>query len=300
MELRGAFDLVGQLRDSPLVTKPDRTAARRDERVALELARVAVLLGEAIRDERRRRQLTLRDLATSAGLGLGTAQAAEVGKVCSLETYVRLADALRLKPEFRMVDPNRRQPTDSRSLDLVHAAMGEFEVAHLRARGLQVGLDEPFQHFQFAGRADVVAWSAESRAFLHIENKTRFPDIQGAFGSFNAKRSYLGAELAVRMGIGHWRSETHVIVALWSAEVLHSIRLHSASFRSVCPDPPFAFGGWWHEDPPTGGRYSILVVLDPARSRRNDRRQWLGMDSLADARPRYRDYANAVAVMGRG
>ena len=41
---------------------------------------------------------------------------------------------------------------------LVHATMGEPELAYLRGRGYGVGVEEPYQHYQFAGRADVVAW----------------------------------------------------------------------------------------------------------------------------------------------
>jgi hypothetical protein len=163
-----------------------------------------------------------------------------------------------------------------------------------------VGIDEPFQHYQFAGRADVVAWSSERRALLHVENKTQFPDLQDAFGSFNAKRSYLGVEMAARVGLPQWRSETHVIAALWSAEVLHSIRRHEASFGSVCPDQADAFDAWWRKDPPMTGRHSILVLFDPAEGRCRDRRRWLTLSDLAHAWLRYRDYADAADTLRFG
>lgn len=238
-------------------------------------------------------------MAASAGLGLGTVQAAESGQVCSLETYVRLADALRLKAEFGLTDPRRRETSGNRSVDPVHAAMGEVEAGHLRDRGYGVGIDEPFQHYQFAGRADLVAWSLEGRALLHVENKTRFPDLQEAFGTFNAKRSYLGRELAERAGVGRWRSETHVIAALWSSEVLHSMRMHQASFASVCPDPVEYFEAWWRKVPPASGRYSTAIVFDPATGRR-DRRPWFGLTDLDGARPRYRDYLDALELLRLG
>jgi transcriptional regulator with XRE-family HTH domain len=269
-------------------------------RIEHEVARLAVLLGRDLREERLRRHLTIRTIADLTGLGRATIHDIERGRTGSLETYVRLATALRLKAEFEFVDPRRREPLTRRAVDPVHGAMGEAEAAHLRSPGFAVGIDEPFQHYQFAGRADVVAWSAERGALLHIENKTRFPDLQEAFGSFNAKRSYLGAELAARAGIRRWRSETHVIAALWSAEVLRTIRAHAASFASICPDAPDGFGSWWRDEPPVAGRYSILVIFDPAEGRRRDRRRWLGMDELEGARPRYRDYADAVALLGLG
>jgi transcriptional regulator with XRE-family HTH domain len=173
-----------------------------------------VTLGLALREERIRRRLTLSVVAKLAGVGLTTVHDIEAGELGSLETYVRLADALRLRAEFGLEDPRRREPLTRRAADPVHAVMGEAEAAHLRAIGFAVGLDEPFQHYQFAGRADLVAWSAEHAALLHIENRTRFPDLQDALGSFNAKRRSLGAEMAERAGIALWRSETHVMAAL--------------------------------------------------------------------------------------
>jgi len=259
-----------------------------------------MIVGDQVREDRMRRRLTTRALADLAGLGRATIGDIESGRTGSLETYVRLAEALRLTPEFDLVDPRRREPLTRRAADPVHAAMGEAEAAHFRGLGFEVGLDEPFQHFQFAGRADLVAWSVERGALLHIENKTRFPDLQESFGSFNAKRSYLGAELGVRAGCGKWRSETHVMAALWSAEVLRNLRAHAASFASVCPDSDGFFAGWWRGEPPATGRHSILVIFDPAEGRRRDRRRWLGVDELEGARARYRDYAAAVALLGLG
>jgi hypothetical protein len=39
-----------------------------------------------------------------------------------------------------------------------------------------------------------------------IENRTRFPDFGETAGAFNAKRAYLGAALAERVGISRWAS----------------------------------------------------------------------------------------------
>lgn len=242
---RNVFESVEHLHDRPFVPQGDRVLRLQDERIARELSKIAATLGRTIHDERRRRRLSLRQAASVARVSLGTAQAVEAGKVCSLETNVRLADALRLKAEFEFVEPRRREPLTRRAADPVHAIMGETEAAHFCSLGLQVGLDEPFQHYQFAGRADLVAWSVECGVLLHVENRTRFPDLQESFGSFNAKRSYLGAELAVRAGIKKWSSETHVIAALWSAEALRAVRAHAVSFASVCPGSVEVFASWW-------------------------------------------------------
>jgi hypothetical protein len=182
-----------------------------------------------------------------------------------------------------------------RQLDPVHSAMGELEAAHLRARGFQMSVDEPYQHYQFAGRADLVAWSVDALALLHIENRTRFPDFQEAAGAYNAKRAYLGAALAERLGVGRWRSETHVVAALWSAEVLHMLRIRTESFRALCPNGPEAFTSWWNGVPARHGRTSALVVLDPLATGRQ--RAFISLDEGLSARPRHRGYADCASKL---
>jgi transcriptional regulator with XRE-family HTH domain len=277
-----------------------RAGARREDRTVREVGRVALSLGQAIREERIRRGFTLAEIARSAGVGTVTVHDAEAGRPASLETYVRLAGALRLRPEFELADASRRERPSRRGLDSVHAAMGEIEAAHLRAAQFRVGIDEPYQHFQFAGRADVVAWSAEHAALLHLENRTEFPDVQESFGVFNAKRRYLGPEMAARAGISRWVSETHVIVALWTADVLRVLRTHRSSFGAVCPDDVDGFENWWSGEPPPLGRRSILVVFDPLAGSRADRRRWVGLSEVPGVRARYRDYAEAARSIAAG
>ncbi len=156
-------------------------------------------------------------------------------------------------------------------IDPVHAALGEIEAARLSNRGFEVHLDEPYQHYQHAGRGDLVAFDRKHRALLHIENRTRFPDIQGFAGSYNAKRAYLAPELADRWQLGGgFSSQTHIVAALWSAEVLTTLRLREATFRALCPQSPEGFAAWWEGDPaaPTPrGSTSALVLLDSAGRR---------------------------------
>jgi hypothetical protein len=173
--------------------------------------------------------------------------------------------------------------------------MGELEARHLQSLGIPTGIDEPYQHFQFAGRADLVAWDVAARALLHIENRTRFPDFQDMAGSFNAKKAYLAEAIGARVGVDRWASQTHVIAALWTSEVLHALRMRRESFRSLCPDPTDAFVGWWDAQPPTTGIHSVLVVLDPIAHGRQ--RQWIGLDDALSARPRRAGYAEVAASL---
>ena len=83
-------------------------------------------------------------------------------------------------------------------------------------------------------------------------------------------------------------------------EVLHALRIHAASFASVCPDPAAAFDSWWSGASPATGRATSLVILDPGEPRRRDPRPWRPMAEAAQLRPRYRDYADAVELLGLG
>jgi transcriptional regulator with XRE-family HTH domain len=267
--------------------------------VSSALSRLWVDLGIALREARLARTWTVRELARRADVSAVLVYRVEAGQSSSTEAAARLASSLGLRLDFELTDP-RRSSKPSLSADAVHSAMGELETAHLRGLGMPTGVDEPYQHFQFAGRADVVAWDVASAALLHIENRTRFPDFQEMAGAYNSKRAYLASSLGERLGIRHWASQTHVIAALWSSEVLHALRLRRESFRSLCPDPLAAFEHWWAGTPPSAGQSSILVVLDPLAAGRQ--RLFVALDeALAGARPRHRDYADVAArLLARG
>ena len=95
-----------------------------------------------------------------------------------------------------------------------------------------------------------------------------------------------------------WASETHVIVGLWSAEVLHALRLRQASFRALCPDDAAGFATWWAGDlDRLGGSTSSLIVLDPGAAGRQ--RPFVSLEEALRVRPRYRGYAEAVTELAR-
>lgn len=272
---------------------PGTPATDAIEAVALAVSGIRHTVGDAVRSERRRRHWTLAELATRSRISVSTLHGIEAGRGGSLEVVVRIARALALEVRVDIIDP-RRRPDRRHGTDIVHAAMGELEFAHLRTLGFGTGIDEPYQHYQFAGRADVIAWDMERRALLHIENRTRFPDIQAVAGSFNAKRDHLADSIARRVGLRRFESQTHVIAALWSAEVLHSIRLRPATFQALCPDTTDAFDAWWRGDAPRSGATSSLVLLDPFASGRQRRIVSLDL-ALGPVRPRIRGYAEAAA-----
>ncbi len=271
------------------------------------LARLAQEAGRQIREERLRRRWTLRELAARAGVGLGVAHDVEAGSVLTMESYARLATALGLRPSLDLVDPRghalgrdaRGAPNARQAGDFVHAAMGEVEARALARAGRTMAIDEPYQHYQFAGRADVLSWDQEN--LLHIENRTQFPNLQEAAGSYNAKRRYLAAALAERLDPGPrgWRSVTHVMACLWSSEVLHAIRLRQASFAALCPDPPDALRAWLRGEPPEPGVSSSLVALDPLVPFGSRRRTIAVVGETQRLDPRHRGYADAAEALRR-
>ena len=254
--------------------------------------------GDVVREERTRRRWTLATLATRAGISPSHLAQLESGKPASLETYARVMTALDRDVDLVAASPRSRSSTRPDE-DLVHAAMGEVEARRLHALGFEVAIDAPYQHYQFAGRADVVAWDREGRALLHLENRTRFPNVQDALGSYGAKRAYLGNVLAERLDIrGGWRSETHVIAGLWSSEILHVLRVRATTFAVTCPDGPERVRAWWSGD--IGGLEGVsssLVLVDPVAGVRDAFR--LG-ELTPSTRPRYRGYAEAAAALRSG
>ncbi|MFN8518830.1 MAG: helix-turn-helix transcriptional regulator [Chloroflexota bacterium] len=259
---------------------------------------ISVEVGAVVRDARRRRGWGMRDLARRAAISTGMVQRVEAGERASLTVYARLAQALGIGLNVQMTDAQR--PTTRRQdSDLVHAAMGEIEVSELAARGYAMALDEPWQHYHFAGRADVVAWDLERQALLHIENKGQLPDVQDGIGRFKATQAYLGGVMWERRGLsGRPRSETHVLAVLWSAEVLRVMRRQPSTFRATWPDPMTAFEGWLRGEPPAPGAHATLVLLDPFASGRQ--RRMVGIDeALGDVRPRVAGYAEAAARLRR-
>ena len=220
----------------------------------------------------------------------------EAGRVASLETYARLSVALGLTLDVTL--GSRRRRATRQSSDLVRAAMGELEARWLGRRGHEVAIDLPFQHSQFAGRADALSWTRNPAALPHIENRTRFPDLQAAVGSYNAKRQYLARVVAEQLGIRRFASETHVMAGLWSAEVIHSVRLRRATFQALCPDAADDFEAWLRGEPPAGGRSSAFVLLDPSATSRQQ--PMIGLEHvLHGVRPRVRDYREAAARLPR-
>jgi len=277
----------------------ERMSQREDPELAA--LRLAAHAGLVIADARRARRWTLRDLARRSGLALSSLHAVEHGRPATLGTYAAIAFALELEPRLDLIDPRKRSAS-GRAEDPVHAAMGEMLAARLAGHGFPVSIDEPYQHYQFAGRADVLAWDLEARALLHVENRTRFPNLQDAVGSCNAKRRYLQAVVAERLGIrGGIASVTNVIAGLWSSEVIHIARIRSASFSSVCPDDRSAFDAWWGGSTPATGATSAFIFLDPISTATPRRPAFVGLEQVlpGSIRPRYRGYADAVEALRR-
>jgi transcriptional regulator with XRE-family HTH domain len=279
---------------------PRNRSFEQPEAARAALRRIGVEAGAALRAERVARHLTLREVASRAGIAASTLHRLEAGDLATLESYADVAVGLGGRPSLAFeFTRSGRSAGRRRDEDFVHSAMGELEAAHFRGHGFPLAIDEPYQHYQFAGRADFVAWDLDRRALLHVENRTQFPNLQDVAGSFNAKRAYLPAILAERLlPRGAWQSVVHAIVALWSSEVLHTARLRTSTFTAICPGDLKLFDDWWTGSPPDGPGGSVFVLLDPAMSVGRGRR-YVGIEAVGRVRGRYRDYAEAASLLRR-
>jgi transcriptional regulator with XRE-family HTH domain len=276
---------------------PPRPHLPPTESLEQAVSRTAVVIGLRFAAERKKRGWTIRELARRAGLSVGAVHRVEAGETASLATYVQLARALGLDLDPVLVDP-RQAARLALGADVVHAAMGDTEAQRIDDLGLPIGLDEPYQRFRFAGRADFVACDLARRALLHTENRTRFPDFGESAGSWNAKRAYFAPEFAKRLGLQYgWRSVTHVMAVAWTEEMLEVVRGRRASFRALCPDPVGSFGAWWDGTPPERGTSSTLIVLDPCATGRQA--IWVGLDEALADRARHANYAQVARRLGR-
>jgi transcriptional regulator with XRE-family HTH domain len=260
------------------------------------VASVGAILGAEVRATRDRKRWSTERLADEAGVSRSLVYLVERGQATTLETYARLGAALGLRLEASLESgrPGARGSTPPRAEDPVHASIVELLAARYTAKGHLVTVDEPFQHFQFAGRADVVAIDPGGPDLLHHEVKTALPNIGDLAGSWNAKRQYLAASIAQRHGFRHgFRTVTHVLTIAWTAECLHVLRLRSATFRSLGPDGPDAFARWWEGAPLADvGITATVVVLDPIDRPRAP--AWVALADLGALRPRHRDYADLL------
>lgn len=272
---------------------PFRTVQPASPAVLARITGIHAALGAQVRAARTRRRWTTDRLALEAGVSRSLVYLVERGEPTSLETYARLGAALGLRLEVSL-DDQRAKTRPGRAEDPVHAAIVEALAARYAAQGRRVGADEPFQHFQFAGRADVTAIDERGPDLLHHEVKTAMPNVGKLAGAWNVKRQYLAGALADRHAIRTgFRSVTHVLTIAWTAECLHVVRLREATVRSLGPDAPDAFARWWDGGRPAApGVTSTVVVFDPIERTRAT--SWASLDAIATVRPRHRDYAELL------
>lgn len=275
------------------VMSPFRTVQPATPAVVARTTGIFAAVGAQVRAARVRRHWTTGRLAVEAGVSRSLVYLVERGDPTSLETYARLGAALGLRLDVSLEDPRVKTPA-GRAQDPVHAAIVEALVARYSAQGRRVGADEPFQHFQFAGRADVTAVDPGGPDLLHHEVKTAMPNVGELAGAWNVKRQYLAGALADRLAIrGGFRSVTHVLTIAWTAECLHVARLREATLRSLGPDGPDAFARSWDGARPAAAAVtSTVVVFDPIERSRLP--AWAPIGALATLRPRHRDYADLL------
>ena len=208
------------------------------------------------------------------------------------------AAALGLRVDLTFEDP-RAKSRVPRSQDPVHAAVVELLAARYAGQSRIVAVDEPFQHYQFAGRADLAVVDPAGPDLLHHEVKTAIPNVGELAGAWNVKRQYLARVLAERHASrGGFRSITHVLTIAWTAECLRVVRLREATIRALGPDTTEAFAAWWEGGRPRApGTTSTVILLDPVDRPRAS--AWVGLEDARTIRPRHADYVALLEALGR-
>jgi transcriptional regulator with XRE-family HTH domain len=257
---------------------------------------VAASLGAQVSAARKRRRWTTQQLADRAGVSRALVYRVERGDLSTLETYVRFGAVLGLRLAASLDDP-RTRARPHRAEDPVHAAIVEMLAARHAAPGRLVTADEPFQHYQFAGRADLVVIDPAGPDLLHHEVKTAIPNVGELAGSWNVKRQYLARALAERHAIrSGFRSVTHVLTIAWTADCLRVLRVRAATFRTLGPDDPIGFATWWEgRVPASRGSVASVILLDPIQ--RTRAAPWTGIETLASVRPRHSGYAEVLTAL---
>lgn len=263
---------------------------------AARMSSIAAALGAQVREARLRRRWTTERLATEAGISRTLVYLVERGGQSTLETYARLGAALGLRLEASFAD-RRVSGRPRGDEDPVHSAIVEMLASRYSAQGRQVTADEPFQHYQFAGRADLAVIDLTGPDLLHHEVKTAIPNVGELAGAWNVKRQYLARALADRRAAPHgFRTVTHVLTIAWTADCLHAVRLREASIRSLGPDDSGAFEAWWRGDVPAVPRVTATVVLiDPVERPRAS--AWAPIADLPSSRPRHAGYASLLSAL---
>jgi len=280
-----AFGRASALERRPMSMPDIRPSVMED--ASVRLARGCRRPGELTRVARQHRRWSVGRLAEAAGLSRSAVVKIEAGRPAGLLTYHRIAEVLELDLTIELVAPVIRMDAE----DAVHAAMGEILARRFGIGEREVLIDEPYQHFQFAGRGDLVVVDRVRRAFVHAENKTGLPNIGEAAGSYNAKGTWLAEEVGRRRGIRRFECESHILVLLWSAEIMEVARRRTSTLRALGADGSAPFEDWW-SGVPRPGTHRGLVLFDPV-DRGPTVRRWVDLETALDQRPRYRGYADA-------
>ncbi len=255
--------------------------------VAHQLDRLCGRLGSAIRAARNERGATIQAVADAAGLSRSAVAWLESGRPGALSTYLRIADVLGLRLTWNLDALGAAMETE----DAVHAVMAEVQARRFGVDQRQVLIDEPYQRFRFGGRADLVVVDRSRRALEHSENKTRIVNVGELSGSYNAKCLWLAGHVAERCGVRRFTSESHVLVLLWSEEVLAVARSLPSTLVALGPQGTRPFEAWWSGSP-LAGAHRGLVVFDPI-DRGTSQPQWASLEQALGARARYQGYADA-------
>ncbi len=166
--------------------------------------------------------------------------------------------------------------------------MGEHEASWLARRG---------SSWRSTTRTSTTSSPDEPISWPGPRSRPRCCTSRTAPGSRTCSRLPGASMPSVGTSPGHSRStwasarflsQTHVMAGLWSAEVIHAVRLRRASFLALCPDSDERLRSWLRGEPPVRGNSSTFVLLDPLAQGRQARTVGTGPRALGRAATRAR------------
>ncbi len=197
---------------------------------------------------------TQADVARQAGLSQSVYSRAEGGEWSGMtvRTLDRVARAL---GATLVIDLRYRSGLGDRLVDAAHAALVDFVVGFLRARGWHVELEFSFNVYGDRGSVDVLAWHAATRTLLIVEVKSRLTDLQAMLLSLsrklrvvpNAAREELGWDAArvARLVVAYGTAENRAIVDRHRSIFDAALPARAAEIRRWLGRPSGSAAGVW-------------------------------------------------------
>ena len=223
-------------------------------------------VGRVFRAMRIRRGWRQEDLSERAKVGSDAVGLFEHGHIerLSVRAIRRVWGALGIVVDL---DPRISPAERAMLLDAGHAALVDSGAAIHQQHGWEAIVEFTFNIAGERGSVDLVAWHPARRALAIDEIKTRLPDMQDLYSSFDRKMRIVPTLLARERG---WHADVfgRLLVVADTPTNRRIVRGHAATFRSSFPGDSRVARSWVAD--PSGPCAAIWFVPYPAGTRSYD------------------------------